>query len=110
MIYVIHVLLTRLTTTLFLFLKCPVVIVPTKYFLTPTVQFKELGISTVIWANHNLRASVIAMQNTCRQILAEQSLANIESKASDMQTFCTSFHSTILIMSSVLREEGHTAA
>jgi len=63
-------------------LQCPVVIVPTKYFTTPTVLFKELGISTVIWANHNSRASVRAMQNTCHQIMSEQSLVNIEGKVS----------------------------
>lgn len=64
--------------------KCPVVIVPTKYYLTPTERFKELGISTVIWANHNLRASIIAMQNVCGQIMAQQSLANIESKVASV--------------------------
>jgi len=58
------------------------VIVPTKYFSTPTTLFKELGISTVIWANHNLRASVSAMQNTCHQIMSEESLVNIEGKVS----------------------------
>lgn len=57
-------------------------IVPTKYFSTPTTLFKELGISTVIWANHNLRASVSAMQNTCHQIMSEQSLVNTEGKVS----------------------------
>lgn len=64
--------------------KCPVVIVPTKYFSTPTILFKELGISTVIWANHNLRASVSAMQNVCRQIMSEQSLVNIETKVASV--------------------------
>ncbi|XP_021937723.1 phosphoenolpyruvate phosphomutase-like isoform X3 [Zootermopsis nevadensis] len=64
--------------------KCPVMIVPTKYFKTPTEHFKELGISTVIWANHNLRASVSAMQNTCHQIMSEQSLVNIESKVASI--------------------------
>lgn len=64
--------------------KCPVVIVPTKYFSTPTTLFKELGISTVIWANHNLRASVSAMQNTCHQIMSEESLVNIEGKVASV--------------------------
>jgi hypothetical protein len=74
-----------------MFFKCPVVIVPTKYFSTPTILFKELGISTVIWANHNLRASVSAMQNVCRQIMSEQSLVNIETKVSKSHSsyFCT---------------------
>ncbi|WP_172372050.1 phosphoenolpyruvate mutase [Sporosarcina jiandibaonis] len=56
----------------------PVVIVPTKYYLTPTVEFEKMGISTVIWANHNLRASVTAMQAISKQILKEQSLIQVE--------------------------------
>ncbi|XP_063221003.1 phosphoenolpyruvate phosphomutase-like isoform X1 [Bacillus rossius redtenbacheri] len=65
--------------------KGPVVIVPTKYYTTPTSRFRELGISTVIWANHNLRASVLAMQETSRRIMAEQSLVNIEKKVASVQ-------------------------
>lgn len=34
----------------------------------------------VIWANHNLRASVDAMQKTSAQIFKDQSLSNVESK------------------------------
>ena len=41
--------------------KSPVVIVPTKYFITPTYKFRDWGVNLVIWANHNLRASVKAM-------------------------------------------------
>jgi phosphoenolpyruvate phosphomutase len=67
------------------------VIVPTKYFPTPTTLFEQLGISTVIWANHNLRASVTAMQNTCRQIMSEQSLLNTEGKVSKLQYCVTPF-------------------
>ncbi|MCK9910231.1 isocitrate lyase/phosphoenolpyruvate mutase family protein, partial [Microbacteriaceae bacterium K1510] len=33
----------------------PVVLVPTKYYRTPTDKFAELGVNLVIWANHNLR-------------------------------------------------------
>nr|CAD7194198.1 unnamed protein product [Timema douglasi] len=62
--------------------KAPVVIVPTKYYSTPTSRFHELGIATVIWANHNLRASVTAMQETSRRILSDQSLLNVEKKVS----------------------------
>lgn len=58
----------------------PVVIVPTKYYKTPTEKFKEWNISTVIWANHNLRACVTAMQQTTRAIFQEQSLINVEPK------------------------------
>jgi phosphoenolpyruvate phosphomutase len=58
--------------------RLPVVIVPTKYYSVPTQKFRELGVSLVIWANHNLRASITAMQKTARQIYQEQSLVNIE--------------------------------
>ena len=54
--------------------KCPVVIVPTNYPKTPVSRFQELGISTVIWANHNVRSAVSAMQKTTRMIYEQQSL------------------------------------
>lgn len=60
--------------------KTPVVIVPTKYYTTPSKDFQDWGVSLVIWANHNLRASVAAMQQTCKQIYADQSLINVEGK------------------------------
>lgn len=57
---------------------CPVVIVPTTYFDTPTSAFEEAGVSLVIWANHLMRASIKAMQQTAAQIYQEQSLRSIE--------------------------------
>lgn len=57
---------------------CPVVIVPTMYYNTPTNVFEDAGISVVIWANHLLRASIRAMQETAAQIYEEQSLHTIE--------------------------------
>lgn len=56
----------------------PVVIVPTKYYATPTDQFRELGVSVVIWANHTLRAAIAAMQNVTRQIAQAQSVKELE--------------------------------
>ncbi|CAF1388597.1 unnamed protein product [Adineta steineri] len=56
----------------------PVVIVPTNYYQTPTDTFQKWGISTVIWANHNLRSSIKAMQATSKRIYNEQTLVNIE--------------------------------
>ena len=58
--------------------KTPVIIVPTKYYNTPTQDFRDWGVSTVIWANHNVRASVKAIQDTCATIYNEQSLVNVE--------------------------------
>ena len=57
---------------------CPIVVVPTTYYSTPTQVFANLGISLVIWANHLLRASVTAMQNKAVQIFKDQSLLNVE--------------------------------
>ncbi|MEX2311866.1 MAG: phosphoenolpyruvate mutase, partial [Rhodospirillales bacterium] len=58
--------------------RCPVVIVPTKYYSTPTDDFRTAGISLAIWANHNLRASITAMRETTARIHRDQSLAGIE--------------------------------
>ena len=60
--------------------RCPVIIVPTKYYSTPTIDFKDKGISTVIWANHLVRSSINAMQETAGQIFKDQSLVNVEDK------------------------------
>jgi phosphoenolpyruvate phosphomutase len=56
----------------------PIVIVPTNYYQTPTKTFEKWGVSAVIWANHNLRSSIKAMQATSKQIYKEQTLMNVE--------------------------------
>ncbi len=60
--------------------RCPVVIVPTVYYATPTERFREAEISLVIWANHNLRAAVSAMRDTSRRIYASQNLLDVEDR------------------------------
>ena len=65
--------------------RAPVVIVPTKYYTTPTDLFREKGISLVIWANHNLRAALQAIQDTTKQIYQDQSLVNVEKKVSTLR-------------------------
>jgi phosphoenolpyruvate phosphomutase len=57
---------------------CPVAIVPTKYYRTPTKKFEDAGISTIIWANHSLRASVRAIRNAAETVFNEKSLISIE--------------------------------
>lgn len=57
---------------------CPVVIVPTMYYDTPTELFEEAGVSLVIWANHLLRSSIKAMQQTAAEIYTTRSLASVE--------------------------------
>ena len=58
--------------------RLPVVIVPTKYYSTPTDHFRNTGISLVIWANHNVRSAITAMRATSARIFADQSLINVE--------------------------------
>ena len=60
--------------------RCPVVIVPTKYYATPTEVFRQHGFSMVIWANHMLRAAVTAMQKTARTLKEHEHLLSIEDK------------------------------
>lgn len=60
--------------------RCPVIIVPTKYYSTPTKEFRSYGISTVIWANHLMRSAVKAMQGTAAEIFEQQSIIDIEDK------------------------------
>ena len=58
--------------------KCPVIIVPTKYWEVPTSEFQDMGVSTIIWANHNMRAVVKTLQDTTQQIFKDQNLRTIE--------------------------------
>ncbi len=60
--------------------RCPVVIVPTKYYATPTDVFRQHGFAMVIWANHMLRAAVAAMQKTARTLKEQEHLLSIEDK------------------------------
>ncbi|MFX3623581.1 MAG: phosphoenolpyruvate mutase [Ectobacillus sp.] len=59
--------------------RLPVIIVPTKYYTVPTGRFRDMGVSAVIWANHNLRASISAMQNISQTIYQDGNLLRAES-------------------------------
>jgi len=58
--------------------RCPVVIVPTKYYTTPTDEFRKHGVSLSIWANHNIRASMTAMREISQTIQREETLLNVD--------------------------------
>ncbi len=61
--------------------RAPLVIVPTMYSMnTPTQAFRDAGISTIIWANHNMRSAISAMRETSRQIFEDQSLHEVEGR------------------------------
>lgn len=58
--------------------RCPLVLVPTKYYATPTEVFEQAGISLVIWANHMIRTAILAMQTTAANIHKTRSLVESE--------------------------------
>ena len=58
----------------------PLVIVPTKYYSTPTEVFRKAGISTVIWANHLIRSATTAMQAVAKEIHDSQTLVDVEDR------------------------------
>jgi len=60
--------------------RSPVIIVPTKYYATPTDVFREAGFSIAIWANHMLRAAIVAYQETAEALMAQQTLVAVEDK------------------------------
>jgi len=64
--------------------RLPVVIVPTKYYRTPVSAYREAGISTVIWANHSMRAAIAGMREICGRIIAEESIAGIEGEVATL--------------------------
>jgi phosphoenolpyruvate phosphomutase len=65
--------------------RCPVVVVPTTYYGTPTAQFRAAGVGAVIWANHNLRAAITAMRDTTRAIFESQSIAAAEEEIAPLR-------------------------
>lgn len=65
--------------------RCPVVIVPTKYYSTPTQVFRDAGIGLVIWANHQLRSAITAMKETVNKIYTTQSLIEVEDKVAPLK-------------------------
>ena len=60
--------------------RCPLVLVPTKYYATPTEVFEQAGISLVIWANHMIRTCISAMQATAANIHNTRSLVESEGR------------------------------
>ena len=65
--------------------RCPLVIVPTKYYATPTEVFRQHRISLVIWANHLIRSAITAMQATAGQIHRGESLVDVEGRVAPLQ-------------------------
>lgn len=56
----------------------PLVIAPTKYATTPSSLYEKLRISLVIWSNHLLRASIVAMRRAASIIYNKKSVESIQ--------------------------------
>ena len=65
--------------------RCPVVIVPTTYWETPTQEYRDANMSLIIWANHNLRMAISAMRDVSAQIMSDQSLHNVENNVTTVK-------------------------
>lgn len=64
--------------------RCPVVLVPTKYYATPTSAFAEKKVSLIIWANHLLRGAITKMQDIAIKIAEDQSLQRVEDEVASV--------------------------
>jgi phosphoenolpyruvate phosphomutase len=64
--------------------RLPVVIVPTKYYATPTEVYRDYGFSLVIWANHLVRSSITAMQKTVAELFKAQNLLTVEDRVASV--------------------------
>jgi len=65
--------------------RSPVVIVPTIYHATPTEVFRKAGVAAVIWANHSLRAAILAMQTVVSRIQSSESVYGIDSNIAPLE-------------------------
>jgi phosphoenolpyruvate phosphomutase len=66
--------------------RIPVIIVPTTYF-TSYDDLASLGVSMMIFANHNMRASVTAMEGVCKQIYDTRGIGGLSHIASVKHIF-----------------------
>ncbi|WP_063762967.1 phosphoenolpyruvate mutase [Streptomyces rimosus] len=59
--------------------RCPLVITPTTYHRAVGVDsFERAGISTLIWANQNMRASMHAMREVCEEVFRNRRVSDVE--------------------------------
>lgn len=64
--------------------RAPLIIVPTKYYSTPTEVFRRARISVAIWANHMIRAAVESMEQVSAQIKVQESVAGVEHRVASV--------------------------
>ena len=70
--------------------RCPIIIVPTTYGAnTPTQHFRDIGVNNIIWANHNMRACITAIEETTKLIYKSESINDIEDKIATVKDIFT---------------------
>ena len=65
--------------------RCPLIVVPTRYYTTPVEVFEAAGINLVIWANQVLRASITAMQGVAAELARTRSLLEVEARIAPLR-------------------------
>lgn len=65
--------------------RCPLVITPTTYHAVGADAFERAGISTLIWANQNMRASVRAMREVSQAVFATRRIIDVEAELAPVQ-------------------------
>lgn len=63
----------------------PVIISPTTYHRTTMTTFRELGVAGVMWANQGMRAAYAAIRDTCRTVLAQESVSGVEDRIASLK-------------------------
>lgn len=66
--------------------RAPVVLVPTKYYTTPTEEFERRKVSLIIWANHLFRGAIQKMQQVAQQIYTDRNLLGVEDSIVPVKT------------------------
>lgn len=64
--------------------RAPVILIPTKYYRTPTPKLQAMGASMIIWANHNLRSAIVAMRRTCAVLREQETLLQVEDEVAPL--------------------------
>jgi phosphoenolpyruvate phosphomutase len=64
--------------------RLPLLIAPTTYADTPTDVFRKIGITGVIWANHNMRAAFAAMRQVCQEVASSRSVQPVEKRLASL--------------------------
>ncbi|XYI00024.1 phosphoenolpyruvate mutase [Sorangium sp. So ce1128] len=71
--------------------RCPLIIIPTRYYHTPVQRFRDARVALVIWANHNMRAAAAAMLRVSRRIQAEESVTGVDGEIAPLDTIFSMF-------------------